>query len=60
MTGLNTHQVGNVIRGNWFRYEHRRGPVRFVENTQLIQVFLGTLLYVWKYADGWYFVRRAA
>lgn len=60
MTGLNTHQIEGVTRGNWFRYEYRRGPVRFVENTRLIQRLLGTLLYEWKYADGWYFIRRAA
>ena len=55
---VNTHKIGDVTRGNWFRYEYRRGPVRFVEDTQLIQRLLGTLLYEWKYADGWYFIRR--
>ena len=57
---VNTHKIGDVTRGNWFRYEYRPGPARFVENTQLIQQLLGTLLYEWKYADGWYFIRRVA
>lgn len=57
---VNTHNIGDVTRGNWCPYEYRRGLLRFVENTQLIQRLLGTLLYEWKYADGWYFIRRAA
>ena len=27
---VNTHKIGDVTRGNWFRYEYRPGPARFV------------------------------
>ena len=57
---VNTRKIGDVTRGNWFRYEYSSRPVRFMEDTQFIQRLLGTLLYEWKYADGWYFIRRAA